>query len=277
MQEQSLDGIVWSIDDHGIARIVLDRPSEANTMTLKAATAFAKAVGEIVAASPRVVLLTGRGRMFCAGGDIGEFQQNMDRFDGLIDGILVALHPAVVQLSGMPVPVVTAINGSFGGAGLGLALCGDFAYAAASVKLRTGYVALGLSPDAGSSYFLTRRIGTARAKQLFFTNEALDASRMLAAGIVDAVFPDDRLMPEAEALCERLAKTSTGSIGVIKTLCDGAERRSLSEHLALEKRLLEDRARGPDAREGISAFLEHRPAVFARQAEPAIAAIPSKS
>ena len=262
MQQQTFDGIVWSIDGHGIARILMDRPAEANTMTLKASLAFARAVGEIAAASPRVVLLTGRGKLFCAGGDIGEFQQNMTRFDGLIDDILVALHPAVVQLSELPVPVVTAINGSFGGAGLGLALCGDFAYAAASVKLRTGYVALGLSPDAGSSYFLTRRIGTARAKQLFFTNEALDAPRLLAAGIVDAVFPDDRLMPEADALCERLAQAATGSIGVIKTLCDGAERRSLTEHLALEKRLLEERARGPDAREGVTAFLERRPAVF---------------
>ena len=202
--------------------------------------------------------------MFCAGGDIGEFQQHLDRFDSLIDDILVVLHPAVVTLGTMPAPVVTAINGSFGGAGLGLALCGDFAYAAASAKLRTGYVALGLSPDAGSSYFLTRRIGAARAKQLFITNEALDASRLLAAGIVDAVFPDDRVLAEAEALCARLATASTGSIGVIKQLCDGAEHRSLVDHLAREKALLEDRARGADAREGIAAFLARRPAVFGR-------------
>ncbi len=262
MQERNFDGIVWSIDRRGIARITLDRPSEANTMTLKAAGAFATAIDEIAAASPRVVLLTGRGKMFCAGGDIGEFARHIDTFDRLIEDILVVLHPAVVRLSAMPVPVVVAINGSFGGAGLGLALCGDFAYAASSVKLRTGYVALGLSPDAGSSYFLCRRIGAARAKQLFFTNEAFDASRLLAAGIVDAVFPDDGLLPEAEALCERLAKASTGSLAVIKTLCDGAAGRPLPDHLALEKRLLEERARGPDAREGITAFLERRPAVF---------------
>ena len=157
------------------------------------------------------------------------------------------------------------INGSFGGAGLGLALCGDFAYAAASAKLRTGYVALGLSPDAGSSYFLVRRIGVARAKQLFFTNEALDAQQCLAAGIVDAVFPDDRLLDAAEALCARLACASTGSIAAIKRLCDGAERRSLTEHLALEKTLLVERARDGDAREGVAAFLERRPADFARR------------
>jgi 2-(1,2-epoxy-1,2-dihydrophenyl)acetyl-CoA isomerase len=262
MQDQTLDGIVWGIAANGVARIVMDRPTDANTMTLKAATAFAKAVDAVAAASPRAVLLAGRGRMFCAGGDIGEFQRNIGAFDQLITDILAVLHPAVVKLGELPVPVVTAINGSFGGAGLGLALCGDFAYAAASAKLRTGYVALGLSPDAGSSYFLVRRIGAARAKQLFFTNEALDAQACLAAGIVDAVFPDDRVLAEADALCTRLAAASTGSIGVIKRLCDGAERRTLTEHLALERSLLEERARGADAREGIDAFLARRAPVF---------------
>ncbi|MEO8938662.1 MAG: enoyl-CoA hydratase-related protein [Burkholderiaceae bacterium] len=262
MQQQTLDGILWTVDDRGIARIVMDRPAEANTMTLKASTAFAHAVDDVAAASPRVVLLTGTGRMFCAGGDIGEFQQNMGAFAKLIEGILDVLHPAVVKLGEMPVPVVVAINGSFGGAGVGLALCGDFAYAAASMKLRTGYVALGLSPDAGASYFLTRRIGAAHAKQLFLTNDALDAQQCLAAGIVDAVFPDDRVLAEAEKLCARLAQASSGSIAAIKQLCDGAERRTLTAHLALEKRLLEERARDTDAREGVTAFLERRPAMF---------------
>ena len=261
---QQHDGVEWSVDEAGIARIVLARPDEANTMTLRASTAFAAAVAAVAAASPRVVLLTGRGKLFCAGGDIGEFRQHLGAFDRLIDDILTVLHPAVVQLAELPVPVVTAINGSFGGAGLGLALCGDFAYAAASARLRTGYVALGLSPDAGSSWFLTRRVGAARAKQLCFTNEALDASRCLAIGLVDAVFADDRLMPEAEALCSRLAGASTGSIAVIKRLCDGADRRSLGDHLALEKQALEERARGADAREGVTAFLERRAAVFGR-------------
>lgn len=262
--QMQMNGVTWSIDEAGIARIVLDRPAEANTMTLPTSTAFARAVDEVAVATPRVVLLTGSGRMFCAGGDIGEFQQNMGAFDRLIEGILDVLHPAVIKLAELPVPVVTAINGSFGGAGLGLALCGDFAFAAASAKLRTGYVALGLSPDAGSSYFLVRRIGASRAKQLFFTNDALDAQQCLAAGIVDAVFADDRVLAEAETLCERLANASTGSIAVIKRLCDGAAHRSLTEHLALEKSSLEDRARGKDAREGIDAFLARRPPVFSR-------------
>ena len=252
------DGVRFGVDDDGIARIVLDRPDEANTLTLAAATALAQAIDAVADAEPRVVLLTGSGRVFCAGGDIREFARHAGRLDALVDDILRVLHPALHRLAELPVPVVTAINGSVGGAGIGLALCGDFAYAAASMKLRTGYAAIGLSPDAGSSYFTARRIGAARAKQLFFLSDAVEAERCLASGLVDAVCADDRLLLEADALCRRLASASTGSLAVIKRLCDGAPRRSLAEHLALEKTLLEARTRTADATEGIAAFLERR-------------------
>ncbi len=250
----------------GVAWLTLNRPAAGNALDLPMARAFLQAAIACDAdPAVRCVAVTGAGRMFCAGGDIGEFRQNMGAFDRLIEDILGVLHPAVATLGALPVPVVTAINGSFGGAGLGLALCGDFAYVAASAKLRTGYVALGLSPDAGSSYFLVRRIGATRAKQLFFTNDALDAQQCLAAGIVDAVFADDRVLPEAEALCARLANASTGSIAAIKRLCDGAGMASLAQHLEREKAFLVDRARGADAVEGVTAFLERRPPVFDRR------------
>jgi 2-(1,2-epoxy-1,2-dihydrophenyl)acetyl-CoA isomerase len=182
--------------------------------------------------------------------------------DRLVGDILTVLHPALARLAALPVPVVTAINGSVGGAGLGLALCGDFAYASSSMKLRTGYAAIGLSPDAGSSYFLTRRVGATRAKQLFFLSDAVSAQQCLEWGIVDAVFPDEQLMQAAQALCARLAVSATGSIAAIKQLCDGADGRTLTEHLALEKTLLQARARSNDAREGVNAFLERRAARF---------------
>jgi 2-(1,2-epoxy-1,2-dihydrophenyl)acetyl-CoA isomerase len=262
MQERRAEGLVRSIDARGIARIVIDRPNEHNTISAAAGAALAQAIDEVVAAAPRVVLLTGTGPVFCAGGDIGEFQAHAGALDALVDRILGVLHPAIARLAALPVPVVTALNGSVGGAGVGLALCGDFALAAASMKLRTGYAAIGLSPDAGASWFLARRVGALRARQLFFTSETLDAQRCLEAGIVDAVFANDRLLPEAEALCERLAAAAPGSLAAIKQLCDGAAQRALAEHLALEKSLLEERARSADAREGIAAFLARRAPVF---------------
>jgi 2-(1,2-epoxy-1,2-dihydrophenyl)acetyl-CoA isomerase len=263
MQERrSSDGIQWHIDAQGIARIVVDRAEHHNTISSRAGEALAQAIDDIAASAPRAVLLTGNGRVFCAGGDIGEFAANTGSLDKLVDRILTVLHPAMKRLAELPVPVVTALNGPVGGAGVGLALCGDFAIAAASMKLRTGYAAIGLSPDAGSSYFLTRRIGSLRARQLFFTSETVDAQRCLALGIVDAVYPDDRLMIEAEAMCARLAVSAPGSLAAIKQLCDGAPQRSLADHLALEKSLLEARARSADAREGVSAFIARRAPVF---------------
>jgi 2-(1,2-epoxy-1,2-dihydrophenyl)acetyl-CoA isomerase len=262
MQARQSDGIEWHVAD-GIGRIVLNRPQQSNSISSRAGAAIAQAIDDVIGAAPRVVLLSGRGKVFCAGGDIGEFQANVGALDRLVDEILTVLHPALARLSGSPVPIVTAINGSVGGAGIGLALCGDFAYATHSLKLRTGYAAIGLSPDAGSSYFMTRRVGAMRAKQLFFLSEPIDAKQCLDWGVVDALFADDELMPAAEALCRRLARAATGSLAAIKQLCDGAERRDLVDHLALEKALLEARARSADAREGVGAFLERRPPRFA--------------
>jgi 2-(1,2-epoxy-1,2-dihydrophenyl)acetyl-CoA isomerase len=254
-QERRAEGIAWRIDARGVGRITLDRGEQHNTLSLPAAKALARAVDDVASGSPRVVLLTGRGKAFCSGGDIGEFAQHADALDGLVDRILTVLHPAIQRLSELPVPVVTALNGAVGGAGVGLALCGDFAFAAASMKLRTGYVALGLSPDAGASFFMARRVGSLRARQLFMTSDAVDAKRCLDLGIVDAVFADDQLMAEAESMCSRLAESSTRSMAAIKQLCEGAHRRSLAEHLGVEKSLLEGCACSLEAREGVSAFL----------------------
>ena len=262
MQEHRSEGIVRSIDPRGIARIVIDRPAEHNTISAAVGAALAQAIDDVIAAAPRVVLLTGTGPVFCAGGDIGEFQAHAGALDALVDGILSLLHPAIARLAALPVPVVTALNGAVGGAGVGLALCGDFALAAASMKLRTGYAAIGLSPDAGASWFLARRVGALRARQLFFISETLDAPGCLAAGIVDGVFADDGLMAQAQALCERLAAAAPGALAAVKRLCAGAAPLPLPDHLALEKALLEERARSADAREGIAAFLARRAPVF---------------
>lgn len=254
-------GVAWSVAD-GIGRIVLDRGGRPNTVSNAAGAGFARAVAAVLDAHPRVVLLTGRGALFCAGGDIEEFKTNTHRFEPYVDALLTVVHPAIERLAEAPVPVVVAINGAVGGAGLGLALCGDFALAAASVKMRTGYAAIGMSPDVGASYFVARRVGATRAKQLFMLSEPVDAQAALAMGLVDEVVPDAELAARADALCARLAKAATGALGAIRQLCDGASRRTLHEHLALEKALIERRASSEDAREGIAAFLGKRAPQF---------------
>ena len=130
------------------------------------------------------------------------------------------------------------------------------------MKLRTGYAAIGLSPDAGASYFLARRVGAERAKQLFFLSEPVDAQRCLALGIVDAVHPDEAFAAATEALLARLAAAATGSLARVKQLCEGVGARGLREHLDLERTLLQQASRTADAAEGGRAFLEKRPPRF---------------
>jgi 2-(1,2-epoxy-1,2-dihydrophenyl)acetyl-CoA isomerase len=151
-----------------------------------------------------------------------------------------------------------AVNGPAGGAGVGLALCGDFVLAAESMKLRTGYAAIGLSPDAGASYFLSRRVGPVRAQQWLMLSEAIDSQRCLATGAVDAVYPDAGLVAASEALVARLAAGASASFAGIKALCGGAPGRPIEEHFAMEQKLLRERAGSADAREGVAAFVARR-------------------
>ena len=230
MQEQRAEGVRWSFDADRVARIVLDRPERRNTITAPVSVALARAIDAVLAVAPRALLLTATGPAFCAGGDIDEFSQNLGALDALVDRILTVLHPALVRLHDASVPVVTALNGAVGGAGVGLALCGDFALASAAMKLRTGYAAIGLSPDAGASWHLARRVGPTRARQLFYTSDVLTAAQCLAAGIVDVVVEPERLLPEAEALCRRLASAAPGSLAAIRRLCDPDVGRSYADH-----------------------------------------------
>ncbi|KAF1066299.1 enoyl-CoA hydratase-related protein [Variovorax sp.] len=240
-------GIAWSVEE-GIGRIVLRRPERANAIGAASSRALVRAIDEVLAAAPRVVLLTGEGRVFCAGGDIEEFVAAGEKLPALVDEILDPLHPALLRLVNGPAPLVTVLNGA----------AGDFVLAAESMKLRTGYAAIGLSPDAGSSWFLARRIGALRAQQWLMLSDPIDSQRCLAAGAVDALHPDAELVAAGEALARRLAAGAPGSFAAIKALCADAPGRTLEAHLALEHRLLRERAGSADAREGVAAFLQKR-------------------
>lgn len=252
----TVEGIAWGVRDD-IGRIVLKRPGSANALTSPSARALVRAIDEVLEQKPRAILLTGEGKTFCAGGDIDEFVAAGERLPELVNEILDGLHPALLRLVTSPAPLVVAVNGPAGGAGVGLALCGDFVLAAESMKLRTGYAAIGLSPDAGASYFLSRRVGPVRAQQWLMLSDPID-SHCLAMGAVDAVYPDAELAAAAEALVMRLAAGASASFAGIKALCGGAPGRPIEEHFAMEQKLLHERAGSADAREGVAAFVAKR-------------------
>ncbi|MFP5461654.1 MAG: enoyl-CoA hydratase/isomerase family protein, partial [Gammaproteobacteria bacterium] len=136
--------VLWSVEN-GVGRITLNRPERANAVGLASSRALAAAIDAVVAAAPKVVVLTGRGPRFCAGGDIDEFVADQENMARLIGEILAPLHPALLRLANLPAPVITAVNGPVGSAGIALALCGDIVLAADTMKLRAGYSAIGLT------------------------------------------------------------------------------------------------------------------------------------
>lgn len=247
------ESVAWEVRDD-VGRIVMGTRSLGRADS----RALVAAIDEVLARDPRAILLRGEGRIFCAGGDIDEFAAAGDELPAYVDEVLGLLHPALLRLVGSPAPLVSAVNGVVAGAGIGLALCADFVLGARSMTLRSGYAGIGLSPDLGSSYFLSRRVGPVRAQQLLMLCEPIDAARCLEWGAIDAIHADEELGAASDALVARLARTARGTAAAVRELCGGLPARGLREQLALEHEHLRRTAATPDARRRIAAFLEER-------------------
>ena len=242
-----------------VATIVLNRPEQSNAIDPDAARALIACIGAVAAdASIRAVVLRGAGAHFCVGGSIAFFDTAGAALPALLEQFIGPLHDAIHQLATLPVPVISAVNGSVAGGGIGLALCADIVLAAESMKLRGGYSAIGLTPDAGASWLLTRRAGAACAKRIFFTNVPLSAQQCIALGIVDEIVPDDELCVRTIRLARTLSQGATEALGSIKRLVDGAHARSLAAQLDMERQLMVGAAASAHAAEGITAFREKR-------------------
>jgi 2-(1,2-epoxy-1,2-dihydrophenyl)acetyl-CoA isomerase len=246
-------GIAWEVRD-GVGRIVL----RTRTLSRAASAGLAGAIDGVLARAPGAIVLRAEGPLFCAGGDIVEFAAAGGALPAYVDEVLGILHPALLRLTGGPSPIVSAVGGAVAGAGIGLALCADVVLAAPSMTLRSGYAGVGLSPDLGSSWFLSRRIGPVRAHQVLVLGDPLDARRCLEWGAIDEIHPDAALAPASEALARRLARGARGTSAAVRELCGGLPGRGLREHLALEHAHLRRTAGSPEAHTRIAAFLEDR-------------------
>jgi len=264
--------ITWRVDEAGVGHIVIARDgsgAKANALGSAQGVQLAQAIGQAAQAAHNgsigAILICAEGTHFCAGGDIGEFAQSGSAFPSLAQDMIDAIHPALHTLAGLPLPIISAVQGALGGAGIALALCADIVLAADNIKLRGGYSAIGLSPDLGVSYWLARRAGSERAKYILLTNHAIDAAQCLQWGLVDALHPPPVLHAQALALAQQLARGARGAFGRIKHLCETAAHNSLHTHLQHERLALLHCAATADAREGITAFVEKRAPRFSPQ------------
>jgi len=245
-----------------VAFITLARAEAANTMNLQFGREFlAVAVAIRSNAAVRAVLMTGEGKNFCLGGDLKGMVASGSDIGEYLTELTTNLHAGMTHLARMDAPVIAAVNGTAAGAGLGLVLSADLAIAGRSAKFAPAYTGVGLTPDAGCSFWLPRVVGHKRALELLLTNRILDAEQALAWGLVNQIADDDQLMETANMIAGRLAAGPTGAFGALKRLLAEAEP-GLEGQFARESRSIAVRSETAEAREGISAFLEKRAPKF---------------
>jgi 2-(1,2-epoxy-1,2-dihydrophenyl)acetyl-CoA isomerase len=245
-----------------IARITLNRPDAANGMNHTMTREPADAAKRCDTDATKVVVLTGSGRFFCAGGDLKSFANSPNRGQH-IKGVADDLHRAISTFARMNAVLITAVNGTAAGAGFSIAVTGDIVLAAESATFTMAYTRVGLSPDGSSSYFLPRLIGITKTKELMLTNRTLSAQEASQWGLVTEVLPDDRVAARADELATQMASTASGSNGAIKALMLSTFSSGLEEQMEFESRVIADRAESADGREGVDAFMAKRKPEFA--------------
>lgn len=243
--------------------ITLNRPDRLNSFTDEMHYALRATLEEARDNGARAILLTGAGRGFCAGQDLGD--RDPSKMDGPPDlGYTVRTFyaPLVLLIRSLDLPVVCSVNGVAAGAGANVALACDIVLAAESAKFIQSFAKVGLIPDTGGSWHLPRLLGEARAKGLALTAQPLPAKQAEEWGLIWKAIPDDQLMEEARALTEQFANGPTLGLGMTKQSIQAAAVNTLSDQLEVEADAMKTCGESADYAEGVSAFLEKRAPQF---------------
>ena len=257
--------LVVLAESAGVATLVLNRPEKLNAFgddmreQLVAALDAAAAHGGIGA-----LVITGAGRAFSAGGDVHAMtalRERDARFEGMRP-LLEAGRAAIERLVALPFPTLAAVNGPAAGAGLNLALACDLRIASDQASFGETFARIGLHPDWGGTYFLPRLIGRARALELIWTGDRIDAPEALRIGLVNRVVPHATLGVEAHALAVRLAAAPRTAVRLAKRSVDASLQRTLAQCLDAEAEAQEACWADPDVAEGLRAFVEKRAPAF---------------
>ena len=248
----------------GVLRLTLNRPEKLNSfndeMLIALRAGIQRAHDED---GVRAVLITGAGRAFCAGQDLGDRNPSPDApAPDLGYTIETFYNPTLRLIRALEKPVIAAVNGVAAGAGANIALACDIVIAARSAKFIQAFAKIGLIPDCGGSWSLARILGEPRAKALALTAEPLPAEKAADWGLIWKAVDDAQLQTEAQALAESMAIGPTLGLGLTKRLIQASAVNSLDEQLNMERDLQREAGRSADYREGVAAFIGKRKPAF---------------
>ncbi len=243
--------------------ITLNRPDKLNSFTQEMHLELRTAIEQARDAGARAILLTGAGRGFCAGQDLGDRDPSkMTSAPDLSQTLEKFYNPLIKLIRSLEFPVVCAVNGVAAGAGANIALACDIVLAAEGARFIQSFAKVGLMPDAGGTWSLPHLIGEARAKGLALTATPLNASKAEEWGLIWKAVPDETLMAEARGLTESLANGPTVGLGLTKMAIQAASTNTMDEQLDLEAENQKICGASPDYAEGVSAFLQKRAPEF---------------
>ena len=255
--------LIETIED-GVATLTFNRPERMNALSTPIMEGLLHGLPRL-AGDPgvRVIVLTGAGRAFCAGGDVKSMAEGGEERSAAEATARLRSRMEVSRiLHELPKPTIAMINGPAAGAGLAFALACDLRIAGASARLVTAFVKVGFSGDFGGSFFLTRLVGTAKARELYFTGRPVDAQEALSLGLVNRVVPDDQLADATMELARSLAQGPQIALSLMKRNLNCAESSGLAELLDLEAANQVLTGRTEDHREAAKAFVERRAPMF---------------
>jgi 2-(1,2-epoxy-1,2-dihydrophenyl)acetyl-CoA isomerase len=250
--------------DSGVATLTMNRPQVLNALNDDLLTALRLGLARAKAdAAVRAVLLTGAGRGFCAGADLAAGAgAQPDGPRDVAQALRERYHPIILAMRQFPKPIVGAVNGSAAGAGMSIALACDIVLAGESASFLQAFTRIGLVPDCGSTWFLPRMVGDVRARAMVMLADKIASADALQYGLVWKVFADDKLMAEALAIAQRVAQMPTRAYDLIKQGLAVSSGNGLGEQLEVEALLQGLAMATEDHREGVTAFLQKRPAQF---------------
>lgn len=252
--ETTQDGIAW---------LTLNRPERLNAFSPAMLLALGEALQRLGGdASVGAIVITGAGRGFCAGGDVKTMESRAGQsFEERVEG-LRRMHQLPLLLRTIPKIVIAMVNGPAAGAGLGLAMACDLRIAARSARFATGFAGVGYSGDFGGSWSLTRLVGTAKARELYFLGDIVDGTTAASIGLVNRVVDDEILQDETRTLARRIADGPRIAYGYMKRNLFAAETEPLAAVLEMEAVHQARTAMTEDHLEASTAFVEKRRPVF---------------